>query len=60
MKQKRRNPIPVRLNLRERELIDQAAELLDVSVSEFLRVSAVNRAKTTITKSTKGAILNEI
>lgn len=60
MKQKRRNPIPVRLNLRERELIDQAAELLDVSVSEFLRVSAVNRAKTTITKSTKGVITNEI
>jgi len=53
MKQKRRNPIPVRLNLRERELIVQAADLLDVSISEFLRVAAVNRAKTTISKSAK-------
>lgn len=59
MKQKRRNPIPVRLNLRERELILEAADLLDVSLSEFLRVSAVNRAKYTISKITK-EVLNEV
>jgi len=56
MKQKRRNPIPVRLNLREKEMIIQAAEILDVSLSEFVRVSAVNRAKTTLSKLTKESV----
>jgi len=46
----RRSPTPVRLNDRERDLITKAAELLGVSLSEFLRTASISSAKNTIAK----------
>lgn len=46
----RRSPTPVRLNDREREFITKAAELMGISLSEFIRTAATNSAKNTIAK----------
>lgn len=50
MRIRRQNPVPIRLNPIEREMIVQAADMLHVSLTEFVRVSAVNRAKHTISR----------
>ena len=49
----RRNPTPVRFNELEKDLITQAASHLGVSLSEFMRISAVQKAKSIIAKKEK-------
>jgi uncharacterized protein (DUF1778 family) len=58
MKTKRRQPTAVRFNEKEKEIVTQAANALDLSLSEFIRDAACRRAKTVISSTKKEAEIN--